>query len=299
MAREGRAGLILQAAAAAVAAALVSLTSSCAGAPAARAAPEPLFSSLGMGATAYAVCDVAALRPILEAAAPKLREDRRAGDLLDRTRSAAIALYGGPGFRLVARGDYPRFLTSLSLTLKRSWKRIGGEYPHWQSNAGLRLAFRDDGSVFLSDAAPTHGYPPGPGTPPSFDSLDPDVALRAFFPEPAALVSRALGPAGELIRLPLSELVLSLSAPGDGTYEALLIATAPGEREARALASLLRLARFAVSSEDPDPRRRFVGKILGSTARLDGARLHLIVEGLDAKDLASLFPAASGALLWP
>lgn len=301
MAGEGRKSLILRAASAsAFAAGLVALTVSCAGAPVPRAAPDSIFAGLGDGAAVYAVCVVSDVRPILEAALPKIRGDRKSDDLLRRTRTAAVALFGetGPKFRLVAYGDYPRLLTSLSLTMKKAWKRVGGADPHWRSDSGLRLAFLDDGVVFLSDAPPRKEAESGPPIPPSFELLGSDSTVRAFIPDPPAFASRALGPAGELIRLPVSELVLSLKRQGDA-YTMTIIATAPGEREARALAALLRFARGALKSDDPDPRRRLMGKMLGSDLSIDGARIVVSAEGLGAPELASLLPDANGALLYP
>jgi hypothetical protein len=101
-----------------------------------------------------------------------------------------------------------------------------------------------------------------------------------------------------MVRLPVSELVMSLKRCGE-TYQARLLATAPGEREARALAALLRIARGAVKADAPEPRRRFAGRVLNSDVSVSGNLLTIVADGLSAEDIASLLPDADSALLYP
>jgi len=288
---------------AAIVALLTSITaffSACAGVPVAKPSPESIVERLGSGAAVYAVCEASDILPILEEAIPQLRGDGRFGDLITKTRSAAIALFPKSGdvrFRLVAIGDYPQFQAWLSLSFSRDWKRIDGAKPYWRSKNGLSLAFDSDGAVVVSDASPW-AESGGPTIPASFYLTAADSSLRAWIPEPAAAFSRLLGPGGDSIRLPVSELVLSLKRV-DSLYSGEFIASAPGESEVRALSAILRFARNLIRSDDPDPRMKFAGKLLRSTSSISGNCLTYSIMNLQTSELASLLPTADAALLYP
>lgn len=300
MAREGRKDLA-RAAGCALAAAVLALFAACAGTPeAVPAGPERAFVRLGSGALAYAAADVAALRPVLEAAVPKLRSDRRLSGLVDRTRSAAVAFFppGGEGrFRLEARGDYPRFRAWLSLTLSADWKRTGGPKPYWRSRSGLSLAFVGADAAVVSDGSPWAGDG-GPEVPAAFGELSPSADLRAWLADPAAAMPLLLGAAGESLRLPVEGLAFSLERRGE-SYAAEVVAAAAGEREARSLAAAARVARLFLGNRSGSPLADLAARLLRSDVAAAGVFLKFRAEDLQAAELAALVPPLDGALLDP
>jgi hypothetical protein len=175
------------------------------------------------------------------------------------------------------------------MTFRRSWKRVGGDDPYWLSKSGLRLKFLDDGEVLFSDGLFPDRDAAGPAIPDAFSAVPAGAAARGFLPKPSLVVSRVLGPAAELIRLPIAELAFSLEE-SDGAYAATLLAAAPSPREARALASVLRLARLARLQDDADPRRRFLGKLLAADPTVEGTLVFLRADGIGASELAALLP---------
>lgn len=284
-------------AAAAVSAALLF---SCAGAPAAKPSPESTVSRLGSGASLYALSDDAAsLLPILAAAVPRLGEDRRFADLLAKTRTAALALFGSGDtrFRLAAFGDYPLFQLSFSLSFSRDWKQIGGPKPYWRSASGLSLAFETGGMLIISDGDPwaAAGEPEIPDV---FHLTQAGSSLRGWIPEPSAAFSRLLGEGGSSIRLPVSSFSFSLTR-SESAYDGEFIASAAGEAEARALSAILRFARILVRPDSPDARLRFAGKLLNAPSSISGPVLTYTLKALSAEELGSLLPSSGAALLYP
>lgn len=295
MARQGRKSLGAAVAGTVAAAALLA---SCAGAPPARPVPESAFSALGPGARVYALCEIAPLRPLLEAAAVDEVGKRKLADALARTDAAAAAWFGGgdAAFRVNAFGRYPRAASHVSLTLDPSWKRVGGDKPYWRSASGLSLAFERDGSVLLSDGPPRPAAA-GPVPPASFGLLDPAAAVRAWIPEPSAAVSRALGPAGASIRLPVAELALSLSESA-GSWRAELVAASSGDREARALFAILRFARNLLRTDDPEPLKALLAKALRAEFSVEGSTLRAGLS-LSSEEIARVLDGILGTLLYP
>ncbi|MDR1444443.1 MAG: hypothetical protein LBI94_06150 [Treponema sp.] len=194
------------------------------------------------GAAAYLFINVPAARPILNQVNLGGYNSAQLGEILDKTRFAAAALYSR-SIRAVAWGDYPSFRAGMALGMSKEWKRqrsaAGKSY--WYS-AGRRLSLAlERGRAFA--ALETAGFGPapaetaalspatgeaviaagpyaqGPGIdiPEGFNAFREDAPLALWMENPAEPLDRFLGMLRLPIRIPAEQLMAALSAlPGTG-----------------------------------------------------------------------------------
>ncbi len=288
MARLDREGLTFSAAL--VLAAL--LAASCATARGTAGRPAGAFDGLGTGAALYFRVDIASARPVLAALAKQIPSGGKASAALDRTDSAAVALYRAGGSRrylVAAAGRYPTARGSLSLALSPAWKRRATETGarYWRSDDGISLAFSRDRAV-VSDGEPfVSASPPTP--PAEYDRAGNGASLAGWVDEPAAAISAILAGAGVPIKPPVDDLVFAL-IPQTGTdrffLEARLVA-ASAER-ARALAVMLKLVRSALDGAGGLPVPAFVTALIAAAPGVEGPVVVLKSAPLTADEIALL-----------
>lgn len=257
---------------------------SCAGTgPVQRASDADAFSRLGAGALAYFKADTRALGPVTAAfsrsgAVPSEMD----ATVLDRTDLVygAFLSSGPPYYRILVYGDFPRAWIELSLFFDAKWKKTGGPDAYWRSTGGIGLVFERDGAVLASDGNP-RGTGSAPLPPPAYGALEKDAAFILWFSEPIGMLD-ALGLGAGGIRVPVESLVVALEANG-ALYTPITIVSASSEREARALAALLRLAR-SLSSGGAGP----VSAFFAEEPRIDGNFIFLRGRPLSADDLVAL-----------
>jgi hypothetical protein len=253
--------------------------------------PAGGFDALGAGAALYFRVDVASARPVLAALAKKIPYGNKASAALDRTDSAAVALYraGGPRRYLVAAaGRYPAS-GSLSLTLSTDWKRRATETGarYWRSDEGISLAFSRDRAV-VSDGEPFASASP-PTPPAEYDAAGNGAALAGWVDEPAAAISGLLAGAGVPIKPPVEDLVFALiREKGTDRFvmEARLVA-ASAER-ARSLVVMLKLVRPALEGADGRQVPALFSALLAAAPALEGNVVVLRSAPLTADGIALL-----------
>jgi hypothetical protein len=303
---------------------------SCATAP---KIPDPFLDESGFlplepGASAYLLADVPVCRPILDRIEIREIDKARYRELLDRTRSVAAALYpegSGRQFQAAAWGNYPEFRGGLAFAAGRAWKKsrseIGGSYWH-SSRDGLSVALSPT-RAFVAGAGPGNKcepftQPPGTEIPEGFAEFRQDAALVLWLDDPAGPANRFLDTLGLPLQLPSEMILVSLfpvetgdsgnqaeagaqkadTPPGGektaAAYEALVRIVTPGASQARALLTLINMARvFTADAADTGDMGNLAALLLANPPVLDGRNLTITTAPLDAERIALLFRAFS------
>ena len=271
------------------------LVSSCATVNRGTVREDDAFAALSGGGKLYFRVDVAEVRPILDALAvntPLGLGTAKASEALDRTDSAAVALFpaGGPRrYSVAARGRYPTGRGAFSLALSSDWKKktsASGER-YWRSAGGVSLAFNHR-SALVSDGEP---FPGGisPSPPEAYASYGKSAALSGWISEPSSAISGFLGEAGSLIRLPIEELVFAVLKQASSDrflLEVRLVAASP--ERARGLAALLWLVRGSLDAATLSGGGALLGQLLSAAPVSEGSQLILRSSPLSADEFALL-----------
>jgi hypothetical protein len=255
---------------------------SCASAP---KAADPLaggaaYLPLNEGALAYMVIDVKEARPLLDglsarlpAVFPAAAGGKQSKALLDRTGSAALAVFGadnGGYVQAAAWGRYPAGRAGIAFAFDRNWKKrkSAAGYSYWYSERSRVSAALSASQAFVSMKTAGPEEPPepagrSPGTliPGDFSAFGRGTALAFWLPEPRSFLDRLTGTLELPLQIPAEEIFAALR-PGGGTggegdtgkrYEALLRMRTPSPSQARALASLFSLARSFTAGAPAGP----------------------------------------------
>jgi hypothetical protein len=285
--------------------------------------PDPFLDESGVlplepGASAYLLVEVSESRPILDRLEILGTFAGDAGKILDRTRTAAAAFYPEGHerrFQAAAWGKYPGFWWGLALSMSRDWKRrrskTGGAY-HYSPREGLSVALTAS-RAFAAGAGPgpqTDPFAPPPGTavPEGFAEFRRGAVLALWLKDPAAPASRFFAALGIPLQLPAERILLSVfpasqegeraAAEGGAQYEALIQIQSPAASQARALLSLINLARTMIpemgaegtaSPEAAGGVAVLAGVLFANPPALDGRNLNLRTRPLDAAQIALLF----------
>jgi hypothetical protein len=222
------------------------------------------FALLPAGGRVYLWADVRGGRSLLEALSVGGFRAKDAGQVLDRTDTAAAAFFGGGPvegagrFFLVGRGKYPNIRAGISMTFSRDWKKAksptGNRYWYSPVNGlgvalGPELALAAVGDPFAPEKL-KHEDIPG----------DFFAFLRGFsfvaagwIPEPREPVNVFLASLRVPLQIPAEELFFGAaraggSGEGEDAWELVFRVRTPSAREARALVTLFSLARIAIAS---------------------------------------------------
>ena len=284
----------------------VLLFASCASAP---QYPDPLLEETGFipfeaGALAYVFVDVPAARPILEHAAIREMGEQEARQMLDRSRSAAAALYvpgSGRRFALAAWGKYPAKRVTVALGASKGWEKRrspDGEW-YWRSEErGLSVALTTRQAFALAAKSP--GDPKGPerGTeiPAGFNEFRRGAAFSLWLESPGSLINQKLLEMAIPLEIPAERVFVSVvplaaeraAKPDDARYEALLQIQLASAAQARAIAALVSLARTYIPPEAAGPAAA-LSLLFANPPTQDGANLNIKTAALTGREIALLF----------
>ena len=211
------------------------------------------FANLSPDGQLYFSLHVPSCMPILSALESAKNAKNNAGmDMVKRTRTAAGMIYLEPGsrkFLLDARGSYPLWQANISFTLNPDWRKTKSDrgFPYWRSDREKLSVLLTGKNALVSDGNP-YAEKKGVAVPDYASRLMAGSALTAWIDDPAPLLSGGLGPAGALLRLPVSLAYLRVESPDEaGLYRLGLHLESKSSSEARATLALVSLLRRMAS----------------------------------------------------
>jgi hypothetical protein len=272
------------------------------------------FALLPPGGTLYFAVDVPQARPILDLVSLGDLSGKDAAAVLDRTGSAVAAVYGEGeprSFLAVLRGGYPRFRSGLSFAFSPAWKKArsatGARY--WRSSSyGLSL-FLDADRALVSDGDP-FSPPPGAEPPEGLAELRRGALLAGWLEDAGTPISQFFAQIEIPIQIPAKRALFGVYAlsrgpasegagpsgnagdPEEPVYEAALRIETPSASQAKALVSVISMARlFMAGGASPG-----AGSPLALAAALfanppvqEGPFLLIHTGAMDARGIALLF----------
>ncbi|HCC37096.1 MAG TPA: hypothetical protein DEQ14_05515 [Treponema sp.] len=258
------------------------------------------------GAIAYILADVKNARPILNFLPIRELNENQAGQILDRTQSAVVAVYpreSGRRFQLAAWGDFPTGQAGIALGLSKEWKKARSQagYSYWYSQAGgLSLAIN---AKQAHVAAVSAGVPPDPIShsppvqfPADFIAASAGSIISCWLENPGTTVNRLFEAMGLPLQLPAERMYITIfpnenPAQDSGLrYRAAIKIEASGESQAKALETLFSMARV-FSSQAPETNGvvSLAAVLFANAPVRDGKYLELQTAPLTEKDIALLF----------
>jgi hypothetical protein len=223
---------------------------------------------LDEGASAYILIDVANARPILEGISYIPTTDKNVKQMLDRTRSAAVAVFLPSSeetrrFQLVSWGSYPASGSSIAFGTSKDWKKQRSAFlnsVYWHSDkAQLSVAVKSSRAYVLAamTKAPHDPIPSPEGIriPEGFSEFGRGAVLSCWLSDPGPVLNQKLKETGIPLEIPAEQLFVRLF-PEDGEvstsqpvsasqpkYEAHIKITVPNAAQARAVAAFITIAR--------------------------------------------------------
>ena len=232
---------------------------------------------LDKGAAAYALIDVARARPIMEGISYIPLNDKNMKQMLDRTRSAAVAVFtpspeDDRRFQLVSWGSYPASGASMAFGTNKAWKKQKSaslNIVYWHSDKAQMSVAVGSSQAFVLVAMTKIPHDPIPSPegikiPDGFGEFARDAVFSCWIPNPAPSLNQKLKGMGLPLEIPAEQLFISLFPPdgqasasqpsSSALYEAHIKIKLPGETQARAIIALLSLARtFMPPPKMPPP----------------------------------------------
>jgi hypothetical protein len=270
---------------------------SCATAPKISGSPDG-YLPLEPGALLYTVIDAEKAGPILEYIPIREISGAQLKQVLDMTHSAAVAVYdGGPvKFQAAARGRYPAFRAGLSFAFSRDWKKkksaAGPSY--WRSETdNLSIALNSE-QAFVSDGDP-YAAKPGTRIPEDFAGFCVNSAIAFWLPQPSRPVNAFLDILEIPLQIPADELFAGLyeteTKGGDpGFYEVLIRIKTPSISQARALVTLINLARVFIGGlTETEGLQSLARLFFANVPEQDGIYLNIRTPAMEKEELALLF----------
>ncbi|MDR2158492.1 MAG: hypothetical protein LBP23_00320 [Treponema sp.] len=277
------------------------------------------YLPLHEGALAYMVIDVKDARPVLESLSgrfPLAAGEKQTKEMLDRTGSAALAVFGADGgghMQAAAWGRYPAKRAGISFALDRNWKKrkSAAGYSYWYSERNRMSVALSASQAFVSvkTAGPEEppepaGPPPGVLMPGDFAAFRQGASLALWIPEPRSSIDRLMRAMEIPLQIPAEEVFAALH-PGEGTgggqrYEALLRLRTPSPSQAKALVSLFSMARYLIAGTTEDQGSAALGAILfANPPAQDDRYITLKTAAMKVEDVVlffELFMAPQGRL---
>jgi len=275
------------------------LLMSCASAPRMPAPADnepPELFLLPAGGSVYLWADAAEARPLLEAVAPLDSSGRSLAMMLDRTNTAAVAVFEegqDRRFFLAAAGRYPRRRANFALSAVRGWEMRRGfdRKIYWRADdsditlaLGRNLALVSNLDPFDNDDRET--------PPHTFAEFRRGMAVAGWVNDSSPRVNTLMETLGIPIQIPAEDLFFGAArapAAANGLdWDLAFRIRTPSETHARSLLALFSTARFFVQ--------------MGASAGAGGQDRFLTEDGfLDVQEVAMLFfanvPQQDGAFL--
>jgi hypothetical protein len=187
--------------------------------------------------------------------------------MLDKTKSAVIAMYRVPSeknYQLVSWGNYPVFKAKMALGFNKDWKKhrsdTSGDTYWYSAKEGLSVALDQRQAWVLSATGKTPTEPfaaAGDGLsgipfPDGFYDFSKGAILSCWLNEPGPLINLKLREMGFPIEIPAELVFVSVYYTGEDQYEATLRIQVSSASQARALVTVLSLARAFSSLSQSD-----------------------------------------------
>ena len=215
---------------------------------------------LDSGASVYIIADVQQARSILGLLPVEELKNRQAVMMLERTVTAAIALFpqeSGRRFQIAAWGNYPSFRAGLAFSLNNDWKKLRSEagQDYWYSETdGLSIALNARQAFVVSSAYKAPAVPAatsGVKIPEGFGEFRRGSPISCWLEEPSRLIDKMLNDSGIPIRIPAEKLFIVLFPEKEGQYEAVIRMVFENTAQARGMAAVFSLAsNFAPDKSD-------------------------------------------------
>ena len=291
---------------------LLLLFTSCATAPRAPApvAEEipPELSILPAGGSLYLWADTVQSRPLLDILSFDGFSGRDAAMMLDRTGTAAAAVFPeghDRRFFLAATGRYPRHRANFSFAFSRGWRRqrgAGGQTFWYSRNSNLAISLGPNLSL-VSNTDPFDVFERE--TPPqTFAEFRQGKALAGWLVNPSEPINGFLETMGLPIQIPAEDFFFgAVRSPRNDSaapWELVFRIRAPSPAEAGSLIALFTFARFLVLqmageaeplSADMDSLslQQAAMLLFANAPEQDGAFLGFRINALEESTIALLF----------
>jgi hypothetical protein len=264
--------------------------------------------------------DVDEARPILNHIDFAGLSGKQAGDILDRTRYAALAMYpeaSGKTMQAAAWGKYPGAGAGFYFAFSKDWKKkksTSGKSYWYSARNGLSVALNsrqafaaigesggaavDGGQNIVADSKnPLDPFAASPGmpSPDGFTEFRQGAALTLWLENPSVPLNRFLSEMALPLQIPAEELLIGLypaplSESGLANYEALLRVKTPSVSQARALVTIFSMARlFAANAAGTGGMATLAPILFANPPEQDGASLNIRTALLDESEIALLF----------
>ena len=278
---------------------------------------------LDKGATAYALVDVPRARPILEGLSFIPVNDKNIKPMLDKTRSAVIAVYSPTSaedrrYQLVSWGAYPASGSSIAFDTNKNWTKqrsASSNAIYWHSDKAQMSVAVSPSQAFVLVAMTNTPHDPVPASegikiPDGFGEFARDAVFSCWLSNPGPALNQKLRGMGLPLEIPAEKLFIRMfpaegQAPASQTkFEAHIKITLAGETQARTIISLLSLARAfmppptppspseASDSQDAAAQKNaamMVYLLFANPVAQEGASLLFTLPPLSAREISLLF----------
>ena len=240
---------------------IVSCLLSCKTAPHTALSEDSRFVPLEPGAFAYIFVDVQNAGPIIEQLQLNPDNNRQFRQMVERTQSAAAAVYM-PGnervYQLAAWGKYPASRAKMALGMNKNWKKQKSAHTgsgYWYSAKDRYSVALNAGQVFVSSywgTTPLDPFPSGQGTeiPDKFSAFSRGAPLSFWLENPGVIINQLLSNMGIPLELPAEQFFAAVypdnESAGDSEeqlYTATMRIKVAGATQARALVTIIGIAR--------------------------------------------------------
>ena len=281
------------------------------------------LSILPAGARLYLWVDAVQGRPLLDAIASLYVSGDGVAEILDTTRSAAVAFFpAAPGanadnpsvlsdypgqnqqrrFFLAASGSFPRARANMAFTFNRDWSRqrsVTGNSYWFSESENIALALGSS-LALVSNIDPYEDFvlevPP-----PGFAEFNRGYALSGWVNEPAPPINTFISSMGIPLQVPAEEFFFgaaSIPIAEGGDWELVFRIGTASPAQAQALLALFSISRFFVMqmpqplhTQDPSYISPAEAAMLlfANSPEVDGDALTLRVGPIDESRIALLF----------
>ncbi|GHV95178.1 hypothetical protein AGMMS50293_14980 [Spirochaetia bacterium] len=267
---------------------------------------ETGYIPLEPGAQVYVFADVQNARPILDLVPIGELDDKQSKQMLDLTSSAVAALYpaeSGRRFQLTAWGKYPSSRAGMAFGMSRGWKKqrsVSGA-PYWYSaGSGLSVFLKAKQAFAAASVNATPGDPftasPGTELPEGLDEFRRGALIACWLEKPGPMINRIFERMQIPLQLPAERIFISLFPvpEQERQYQALIRIRTPSATQARALVTLIAMARAfgavpTAASGEPDAQTVLMAVLFANAPAQDGPNLNIKSAVLSEKEIALLF----------
>jgi hypothetical protein len=262
---------------------------------------------LDEGASAYVLIDVGKARPILEGISYIPMTDKNMKQMLDKTKSAAVAVFLPSSeetrrFQLVSWGSYPASGASMAFGTNKDWKKqrsASTNLAYWHSDkAQMSVAVTSSRAYVLAamTKAPHDPMPSPQGIkiPDGFSELSKDAVFSCWLSEPGPVLNKKLLEMGIPLEIPAEQLFVCLFPAEGQKYEANIKIIVPSATQARAVVTFLAIARIFMPS-GPDEGAAQSGTAMLSAMLFtnppvqEGGSILIKTPSIDVNEIALLF----------